>query len=321
MKRIGNLYEKIIGIDNLYKAERRARRGKSKRSDVSKYVENLDSNILELHLQLLSETYKTGEYYYFTIFEPKKRCISRLPYRDRIIHHAILLIIEPILLRSFISQTYNCIKRRGIIKQYRYIIKCLKDVENTKFCLKIDIKRFYPSINRDILKTKLRRKFKDKRLLNLLDNIIDSHSGLPLGLYTSQWMANFYLSQFDHWIKEDCKIKYYARYCDDIIILAGNKEYLHKIKKDIIYYLSDNLDLQLSKYQVFPVNIRGIDVLGYVFYHNYIKLRKSIKLKWIRMLKTNKNKHSVASYNGWLSYCNSVNLQRKYLNNDTLERG
>ncbi len=160
----------------------------------------------------------------------------------------------------------------------------------------------------------LRKKIKDNDLLYLLDNIIDSAEGVPIGNYLSQYLANFYLTYFDHWLKEVKGIKYYFRYCDDIVILHNDKEYLHKLLEDIKVYLKNNLKLEVkSNYQVFPVDKRGLDFVGYKSYHTHILLRKNIKLRFIRMIKYNNNWKSIASYKGWLDHCNSINLSTKYL--------
>jgi len=315
MKRIGNLYNKICDIDNLILADKKARIGKSKNKDVIEFDKNYDNNILNLNQILLNNNYNTSEYKIFTIFDPKEREIYKLPYYpDRIVHHAIMNILEPIFVSTFTKDTYNCIKNRGIHKGLNSLNKALKNKEETQYCLKLDIKKFYPNIDNDILKELLLKKFKDKNLLSLLSNIIDSCKGQPIGNYLSQYFANFYLSYFDHWIKETLKVKYYFRYCDDLVILGSNKQELHRILHLIEQYLNVNLKLKIkSNYQIFPVKSRGIDFLGYKSYHTHILLRKSIKLRFIRMIRKNNNKKSIASYNGWLSHCNSINLKNKYL--------
>lgn len=199
MKRIGNLYEKIYNIDNLILAEKKARRGKSNKKEVIEFTKNKYRNISILYNLLKDNKYKTSKYELFTLYDPKQREISKLPYfPDRILHHAVMNIIEDIFVRSFTSNTYNCIKGRGIHKALYKLKDNLKDVDNTQYCLKLDIKKFYPNIDNNILKQLLRRKFKDQKLLNLLDEIIDSTIGIPIGNYLSQFFANFYLSYFDH---------------------------------------------------------------------------------------------------------------------------
>jgi len=163
------------------------------------------------------------------------------------------------------------------------------------------------------LKELLSRKFKDKDLLWLLDELIDSFSiGLPLGNYPSQYLANFYLHKFDHWIKEELKVKDYFRYMDDIVILGDNKEDLCKIFHKIQEYLYINLDLQIkSNYQIFPLNSRNIDFVGYEHSTNYTLLRKSIKQKMKSKLNKD-NKYKTSNYYGWTKYGNCRNLERKY---------
>lgn len=313
MKRIGNLYDKIANVNNLYLAEKKARRGKGGRDEIMKFVEKLDDNIMLLNKELADGSYRTGKYYHFTIYEPKSRFISRLPYRDRVVHHAILNVMESFFVKSFISSSYSCIKGRGIHKCLRDLKSYLCNREGTKYCLKLDIRKFYPSVDHDVLKELLRKKIKDPELLLLLDDIIDSIVGLPLGSYTSQWLGNFYLNEFDHWMKETKAVQYYQRYCDDMVILHSDKNYLHTLRVDIQSYLKNNLRLELSNFQVFPTAVRGIDFVGYVCFPSHVKLRKSIKREFKRMLSKYPNKKSMASYKGWLMHADCRNLENKYL--------
>lgn len=315
MKRINNLYEKIYSIENLQLADLIARKGKSKQPGVVQHDQYREENIQKLHEMLKGKTYITSEYTTFTIFEPKERLIYRLPYfPDRITHHAVMNILEPIFVSTFTADTYSCIKGKGIHAAAKAVKRALKDVENTKYCLKLDVKKFYPNVDHEILKQLLRRKIKDKDLLWLLDEIIDSTNGLPIGNYLSQYFANFYLTYFDHWMKEVKGVRYYFRYADDMVILSSSKLYLHQLLSEIKGYLQDNLKLTVkSNYQVFPVDARGIDFVGYVFRHTHVLLRKSIKQNFARMLVRNRNQKSIASYNGWAAHCNSKNLIKKLL--------
>lgn len=315
MKRYGNLYHRIYNIDNLILADKRARRDKGAKDDILLFDQNKSENLLNLQESLRYKLYKTSSYEIFTIKDPKEREIYKLPYfPDRIAHHAIMNVLEPIFVSTFTSNTYNCIKGRGIHKASYNLREALRDEYNTKYCLKFDIKKFYPNIDHDILKGLLRRKFKDRDLLYLLDEIIDSTNGVPIGNYLSQFFANFYLCYFDHWIKEILKERYYFRYCDDIVILSNSKEHLHKIFGEITEYLKVNLKLEIkSSYQIFPVDIRGIDFVGYKHYRRYVLLRKGIKRRFINMIKYNNNYKSITSYNGWLIHCDSINLRNKYL--------
>lgn len=315
MKRVNNLFEKICSIENLQLADEKARKGKLKQYGVLTHDKNREENLKRLNLMLLQGTYKTSEYKIFKVYEPKERDVYKLSYfPDRITHHAILNVLEPIFYKTFTADTYSCIKGKGIHACSNGIKKAFRDVENTTYCLKLDIKKFYPSINHEILKQLLAKKFKDLKLLALLSEIIDSATGVPIGNYLSQYFANFYLTGFDHWIKEVEQVKYYFRYADDIAIFSNNKEYLHGLLFKIKKYLSENLNLIVKQnYQVFPVAIRGVDMVGYVHFHTHTLLRKSIKKNFARAVAKNKNSASIASYTGWSKHADCKTLTKKLL--------
>lgn len=287
MRRIGNLYKKIYSLDNLRLADEKARKGKRNSYGVRFHDRNREENLLKLHRELKNKTFKTSPYEIFKIYEPKEREIYRLPYfPDRIMHHAVMNVLEPIWMSIFTADTYSCIKGRGIHTCAEKLKKNLRDdVQGTGYCLKLDIKKFYPSVDHDILKSILARKIKDKDLLWLLGEVIDSAAGVPIGNYLSQYFANLYLAYFDHWIKEEKGVKYYYRYADDIVILTETKEELHLLFAKIQDYLATNLDLKIKgNYQVFPVEDRGIDFVGYRFWHTHTLLRKRIKKTLLRLL-------------------------------------
>lgn len=312
MKRRNNLYDQICSVENLNLADSIARKGKLNKPEIIEWDKNREQNIMELHEELETKTYVTSEYTIFTIYERKERIIFKLPYRDRVVHHAVMNILERIFVSSFTANTYSCIKGRGIHAALRALKKALTDKAGTQYCLKLDIKKFYPSVDHSIMKRLLWRKIKDTDLLYLLDGIIDSADGLPIGNYLSQYFANFYLTYFDHWIKEERKVKFYFRYADDMVILSDNKPYLHALLDEIRTYLQVNLKLIVKdNSQVFPVKDRGIDFVGYVFYHTHTLLRKSIKQSFARAVAKGGNPQSIASYKGWAKHCNSKNLIKK----------
>lgn len=316
MKRIGNLYHQITSLKNLQEADQKAQRGKSRQYGVLLHNRNREANLLVLQDLLESRTYRTSAYDIFTIHEPKERLIYRLPYfPDRITHHAVMNVLERIFVSTFNADTYSCIKKRGIHLLLRRLRADLHDTLGTQYCLKFDIRKFYPSVNHEVLKSLLRRKFKDPDLLWLLDEIIDSAPGLPIGNYLSQYLANFYLSYFDHWIKEEKRVRYYYRYADDIVILASDKQQLHSLLPEIKDRLA-TLKLEVKEnHQVFPVDARGIDFVGYVFRHTHVRIRKQIKKNFAAKLYRNPQDKSRSSYLGWLGHCNAKHLTKKLLAN------
>lgn len=323
MKRYNNLFEKIVSIDNLYLADKKARKNKSNRNDIKEFDKYKDSLLVRLQSTLINQTYTTSKYDTFIIREPKERLIFKLPYYpDRIVHHAIMNILEPIWRSVFITNTYSCIKKRGIHKALYDIQSALKDKQNTVYCLKLDVRKFYPSIDHEILKQIVRKKIKDNKLLALLDGIIDSVEGVPIGNYLSQFFANLYLSYFDHWLKEDKAVKYYFRYADDMVILHSDKEYLRQLLDEIREQLG-TLKLEIkSNYQIFKVEDRSISFVGYKIYHDYTLIRKNIKHKMCKKVAAmNKLKHmtyseyrqQVCSHIGWMKHCNGINLLKKII--------
>lgn len=323
MKRYNNLFDKVVSLDNLYLADKKARRNKSHRKDIIEFDKNKDELLLQLQKQLIEGKYDTSEYHTFIIKEPKERIIFKLPYYpDRIVHHAIMNILEPIWRSVFITNTYSCIKKRGIHKALYDVQSALKDKQNTVYCLKLDVRKFYPSIDHEILKQIVRKKIKDNKLLALLDGIIDSVEGVPIGNYLSQFFANLYLSYFDHWLKEDKAVKYYFRYADDMVILHSDKEYLRQLLDEIREQLG-TLKLEIkSNYQIFKVEDRSISFVGYKIYHDYTLIRKNIKHKMCKKVAAmNKLKHmtyseyrqQVCSHIGWMKHCNGINLLKKMI--------
>lgn len=317
MKRLGNMFDKMCTIEKLELAYKNARKGKLRSYGVKLFEMNKEANLLQLQKDLLNLDFKTSAYNNFTLNEyGKDRLISRLPfYPDRIVHHLLMLELEGIWGKIFVRGTYACIKTRGIHDGLMRVKSDLQDAKGTKYCLKIDVKKFYPSIDHDILKSIVRKKIKDVKLLFVLDEIIDSAPGVPIGNYLSQYFANLYLAYFDHYMKETQQVKYYHRYADDIVVLHSDKAYLHALLVNISDYFNQNLKLTVKRnYQIFPVKSRGIDYLGYKTFHTHILLRKSIKQRMFRSLRNvakDRLPLKLAAYNGWMVHCNSRNLRNK----------
>lgn len=330
MKRLGNIYSKIYDINNINWADAKARRNKSRsKRYILQHDRNKDTENQILQDDLINHTYHTSKYTSFKIYEPKERIIYKLPYYpDRICHHATLNVLKSYWESLFIDQTYSCIKGRGIHKCLHDIRKALKDKKNTRYCLEIDITKFYPSVNHDILKQIIRKKIKDKEVLYLLDELIDSvksipgyeEKGIPIGNWTSQYFGNLYLTPLDYFCKHELKCRYYFRYADDIRIFSNNKRYLHSVLLAIKTFCGI-LRLKLKpNYHIIDMRY-GTDFLGYVIFHNHVRLRKRIKCKILRLIcRLNKNLittsffSSYASYYGWLKYCDSKHLQQQIIN-------
>lgn len=307
MKRAKNLYYKICDIENIKLAYKNAKKGKSHYKQVKQIESNSEYYLNQIQEMLLNKTFTTSEYIEKKIFDgKKKRIIHKLPFfPDRIIHHALIQIIEPILINCLIRDTFQSIKGRGISDARKRVSKYFKN-NNPTYCLKIDFKKYYPSIDNENLKNKIRRKIKDKDVLYLIDDIIDSCKGLPIGNYTSQHFGNFYLSDLDHYIKEHLRIKGYFRYCDDLVILSDSKKHLWKIK-DIIenFIISEKLNITWNIF-----NLRQkLDFVGYCYTQNKITLRTSIKRNFIKAKRLNNN-ISLISYWGWIKPINALTLWR-----------
>ena len=314
MKRYGNLYQNIWAMENLQEAHRRASKGKRHYTEVQMVDRDPAKYLGQIQKMLMGKTFQNSEYTRMTRNEyGKTREILKLPYfPDRIIHHAIMNVLEPIWTRQFITDTWSSIKGRGVHRGVKRVKAVLRDRENTRYCLKMDVRKFYPSVDNTIMKQIIRRKIKDADLLWLIDEIIDSAEGLPIGNYLSQFLANLYLSDFDHYVKEALHCRHYFRYCDDLVILAKDKRDLHQIRLSIEQYLNERLNLEMKdNWQVFPVAARGLDFLGYRFFHDYTLIRKSI-------VKRFKRKHaqgrtaSIPSYWGWFKWADTYNLTSKY---------
>lgn len=315
---------------NLEYADMQARRGKKCKKAIIEHSLVADKHYKELINKFQTGTYKTSPYNVFKIFEPKERIIYRLPYYpDRLTHHAIMSVVKDLWIKQFIPNTYSCVPERGITKLVHDLKRDLYRYEyETEYCLKLDITKFYPSINHQILKDILARKIKDKKFLELLGEIIDSvndyvpqkGTGVPIGNYLSQYFSNLYLTYFDRWCKETLHCRFYYRYADDIVILSHDKKFLHDCLKQIKDYLKTNLKLTVKpNHQVFPVESRGIDFVGYVFRHNYIRVRKKTKKKIMRLVTAFKHKKicrdvmfdHLAAYLGILKYADSKHLLKK----------
>lgn len=321
MKRYGYLIEQVIEESNLIDAFDAVMRGKKRTRIVRYLIKHQDSLLAELTEEIKAGTYEPSGYREFEVVEHGKvREIQSLPFKDRIALHAIMNILGKVFSGMLIRDTYASIPGRGIHDGLNRVRKALKNETDTVYCLKIDLRKYYHSVDQDVLITMLHTKIKDSRLMEILVRIIHSYdTGLPIGYHSSQLLGNFYLCGLDNYMKTSLAVRYYFRYCDDIVILSSSKDELHLYLEKMRGYIEGNLHLAIkSNYQIFPVESRGIDFLGYVTRHNYVLVRKHIKQKVARRLhelKSQKRRLIVlASFWGWTKHCNGTHLFYKLTN-------
>lgn len=295
MKRTGHLMEQITNLDNLYLAYQKACRGKHGKKEVLLFAESFDLNIQTMRSGLLDGTISVGNYHFFTIHDPKERIICAASFPERVLQHAIMNVCHPVFDRVLIDSTYAARKGKGVYAALDYAVKAMT---RYKYSVKMDVRRYYDSIDHDVLKCKLRRILKDKELLMLMDKIIDSYElekgkGLPIGNLMSQYFANLYLSALDHKAKEKWKIPVYIRYMDDILIAADDRMFLRQCVDNLMKYSSEELELTL-KPPVFSKAENGQIFLGYRVLPFHYKLsgrsKKRFRSKWLeynRLLEVN----------------------------------
>ncbi len=281
-----NIYPGIYDFQNLHSAYLRARKGKRYRSEVLQFSSSLEENLIQLQNELIWKTYKTGKYREFLVLEPKRRNVSALPFRDRVLQHALVAMIEPIWERRFVYDSYACRPGKGTLagaNRAQNFLRKIKQKYGEVYALKADISKYFASIDHKTLKLLIRKRVACASTLSLLDNVINSTpgaKGIPLGNLTSQLFANIYLHELDEFVKYRLCEKYYVRYMDDFIIIHQNKSYLHDVRRKIECFIWQHLQLCTNaKTQVFPVGIihsRALDFLGYRIWPCYRKLRKDV---------------------------------------------
>jgi len=282
MKSIRNIYNKVISKENLYRAAYMAARGRKYRRTTADFSFCLEEEIQQLREELLMKTYRHGRYKLFTIRDPKVREIAAAPFRDKVVHHAVHDVIEPLIDKSFIYDSYACRKGKGT---HKAVDRAQEFLRANRYCFHGDVKKYFPSIDHGILKGLLRRRIADRDTLWLLEDVINSavgllaglpvsrFAGLPIGSLTSQFFANLYLNELDYYIKFDLRARYYLRYMDDFLIFHNSKEWIKEVKIKIRQFLKERLALVLheGKSQVFRSE-DGIKFLGFRLYKDYRRL-------------------------------------------------
>ena len=341
MKTYNRLFHKICSFENLRVAAQKAQRGKRFQTEVAHFNFHLERELYRLQAELQTQTYRPGAYHAFHIYEPKLRKISAAPYRDRVVHHALCNVIEPIVDRTFIFDSYACRKGKGT---HKAVDRFTEFSRKNAYVLKCDIKKYFPSIDHELLKARFRRKIRDTETLWLMDLIVERSNpqeyvqeyfegddlltsvarkrGIPIGNLTSQFFANIYLNGFDHFVKEALKCRYYIRYVDDFVVLGNDKAQLHEVKSAMAGYLAGlRLKLHPHKCQVFPVST-GTDFLGYQVFPTHRRLRASSVTRARRRLRRLSRdyragaiswqavNHSVRSWLGHVQHADTYGLRR-----------
>lgn len=333
-------YDKICDFQNLYKAHVVARRGKRHTREVIEFEMNLASNLINISKMLQTGEYKITGYYSFIVHDPKDRIIHALHYRDRVVQHCVCdEILAPILDKKLIYDNSACRKNKGthfaIARVSKFLNEFYKKYGTSGYFLKCDIRKFFDNIDHAILKEKLKKVFKEKRVFDLLCEIIDSFEktngkGLPLGNQSSQWFAIYYMDEFDRFIKEKLQIKYYSRYMDDCVIIHNDKDYLKKCLVVLKKFLKEKTLLNFNnKTEIFPIK-NGVDYLGWHFYLNengkiIRKVKTETKNKYKRKIKFLKKayiskkladseiRQILSSYRAHLAFGHTYKLQKKVL--------
>jgi retron-type reverse transcriptase len=336
MKRHGSLFEKIYDFDNLLSAFQKAKKGKRYKNEVLLYTSKLEENLINLQNHLIWQTFEPGKYNEFIIYEPKKRIISAPQFKDRVLHHAIYKVLNPIYEKIFIYDSYACRAGKGTHAGANRLTKYIRMHSSNAYCLKCDISQYFHNIDHEVLKEILRKKIKCAKTLWLLDKIIDTNGeseGLGLGALTSQLFANIYLNELDYYVKQTLKIRHYIRYMDDFIIISDSKDELREIRQNIEGFLWDRLKLTTNqKTQIFPVK-QGINFLGYRIWPSHRLLRKSsikrIKRRLKRLSKDYQEGRAtisqirpvLSSWLGHASHADSYGVRKKILDSFKLCHG
>ncbi len=311
-------YDDIISLDNLLLAWAGFLRGKRNTPDVQEFELRLMDHIISLHHNLKTKTYLHSGYHAFNISDPKPRNIHKASVRDRLIHHALYRSLYWHFNKKFIYDSYSCRLGKGTHKalnRFRYFSrKASRNNTKTLWILKCDIKKFFASIDQEILLHILSKHLTDPDTLNLLKTVIHSFPhGLPLGNLTSQLLVNVYMNEFDQYIKHQLKVKYYIRYADDFVLMSTDKQYLEQLLSQIKDFLQAKLKLTLHPNKIFLKTLAsGVDFLGWVHFVDHRVLRTVTKRRMMGRLKEGSSEEAKQSYLGMLKHGNGYKLQQVF---------
>jgi len=331
-------YNQLITIENLFQAYYEFKKGKKKRLDLQVFERNLEDNLFVLLRSLKNKSYKHGKYQEFYVNDPKRRHIHKASVSDRVLHHLLYKYLYSLFDSQFIYDSYSCRvnkgTHKGVKRLYQFTRKASKNYTGDCYVLKCDIKKFFASVDHEILSSLLRSKIQDEDILSLLTEVINSFSselgngrGIPLGNLTSQVFANIYMNKLDQYIKHALRIKFYVRYADDFAILSQKKDFLEDLIPKIEDFLRMELNLKLHEKKVIIRNLKhGVDFLGYVILPHVILPRTKTKRRMfkkidIKISEYNSGKISdfslnqtSQSYLGYLSHCKAFELEQQVKN-------
>lgn len=310
-----HIYEDIISLDNLLAAWKEFRRGKRTKLDVLEFQSDLVRHVTRLHEELRSKAYKHGGYHHFKIADPKPRDIHKASVRDRLLHHALYRKLYPYFDRKFIHDSYSCRLGKGThraMNRFRaFARQASRNHTRTCWVLKCDVRKFFASIDHQILFTILEKYIEDQGILLLLREVVSSFpKGLPLGNLTSQLLVNVYMNEFDQFVKHRLKVRHYIRYADDFVLLSYDKRELEQILRYIVVFLRHELKLELHPDKVSIATLAsGIDFLGWVHFPNHRVLRTTTKRRMLkRTFGLEPASPTVRSYVGLLGHGNTQKL-------------
>lgn len=356
MKRFKHLFEVIVDYENLWQAYKNAAKGKRFRREVLAFTRNLEENLITIQNELIYKIYEVGRYREFHIFEPKKRLIMALPFRDRVVQWAVYRVIEPLLNRQFIQDSYACRKGKGVqvaADRLQYWTQKLTRGYERPYYLKLDISKYFYRIDHDVLLSILHHRFEDLNLMWLLEKIIRSEHtkfgvplgdhgfeqeridgmGMPIGNLTSQLFANLYLNELDQYVKHELHMHHYIRYMDDIIILHPDKLVLRDALEEIDLFLRFELRLQMNNKTTIRPLSTGIEFVGYRIWPTHRKLKKKTvkkmkkRLKYLRKtyakgkVSLDDTRSTIMSYLGYMKHANCYRLKNKVLQDFVLTKG
>lgn len=321
-----NIDAQFLDWSNFTSSYKNVRKKKKDKPNALLFHDNWEENLVILHEEVIHSTYVPGGFTVFPVYEPRERIIEAPMYRDRIIHHAIHAVAEPVFEKSFIKDSYACRKGKGThaaVQRVQYFLRVAKrsSPTGTVYILQMDIKGYFSNIVQAILKGQIFRYIPASKLLNSWHLVINQGGcygvGQPIGALTSQLGANIYLNDLDHLCKDELGLKYYVRYMDDFLIIHHDKDFLNQLKKDLEAWLQARLELKISRWSLKPYT-SGVDFAGYRTWPTHIKPRKRNVIKAKRDLthyakhgNAEKFKERLASLNGYLKHCNAYRIKKE----------